>query len=579
MHEVIIRGGTIVDGTGERAYLGDVALDGGLITAIGPPGTVQGEAAEVIDATGLLVTPGFVDVHTHYDGQITWDPELSPSCWHGVTTVVMGNCGVGFAPVAPDRREWLIGLMEGVEDIPGSALSAGIQWAWETFPEFLDAVETLPKAVDVGTQVPHGAVRAYVMGDRGAANESATPEDIAGMAAIVQEGIEAGALGFSTSRTIAHRAIDGRPVPGTFAAAEELLGVGAALAAADAGVFEVAPAGVLGEDLDAPDAEFRWMRAVAEATGRPVTFALLQHDLAPRAWERTLELSAQAADEGLPLRPQVASRPLGLLLGLQTFHPLMGRSAFQEVGHLPLEELVEALRQPERRARIIAEDKAALSDPLSSVIGFGLDRIFPMGMPPDYEPAPSDSVAARAERAGVSPTELLYDLLLSRDGRELLMRPLLGYSDFTHDPIREMLLHPTSALGLGDGGAHCGAICDASNTTYLLTHWVRDRQRGQRLPLEWVIRKMTQDTASLYGLNDRGQLRVGMKADVNVIDLERLCLYLPEMVFDLPGGARRLIQRADGYRATIVAGEVIQRDGKDTGARPGALVRGARAGV
>jgi N-acyl-D-aspartate/D-glutamate deacylase len=574
MHELIIRGGTIVDGTGDPAFAGDVAVDGGVVTEVG---RVDGEAAEAIDATGLLVTPGFVDVHTHYDGQITWDPQLTPSCWHGVTTVVMGNCGVGFAPVAPNRREWLIGLMEGVEDIPGAALSAGIQWAWETFPEFLDALDTLPKALDVGTQVPHGAVRGYVMGERGAANEPATAEDIAAMAAIVQEGIEAGALGFSTSRTIAHRAIDGRPVPGTHAAEAELLGLGGALGAAGAGVFEVAPAGVLGEDLDAPDAEFAWMRAVAEATGRPVTFALLQHDQEPRAWERMLELCGRAADAGLPLRPQVAGRPLGLLLGLQTFHPLMDRRAFQEIGHLPLAELVEALSEPARRRRILAEGPHGEGAGGMSFIGLGLDRIFPLGDPLDYEPAPEDSVAARAEQAGVSPWELLYDLLLSQDGRELLMRPLLGYSDFTQEPIREMLLHPTSALGLGDGGAHCGAISDASTTTYMLTHWARDRARGPRLPLEWVVRKMTHETATLYGLNDRGQLRPGMKADVNVIDFDRLNLHLPRMAFDLPGGARRLLQRADGYRATIVSGQVVQRDGVDTGARPGALVRGARS--
>jgi N-acyl-D-amino-acid deacylase len=575
MHQLVISGGTVVDGTGGPPFAGDVAIDDGRITAVGRVGA---EAAEVIDARGLVVTPGFVDVHTHYDGQITWDPLLTPSCWHGVTTVVMGNCGVGFAPAAPDRRQWLIGLMEGVEDIPGAALSAGIQWGWESFPEFLDFLDRVPKALDVGTQVPHGAVRAYVMGDRGAANEPAGAEDIDRMAAIVREGIEAGALGFSTSRTIAHRAIDGRPVPGTFAAEEELRGIGAALAAAGRGVFEVAPAGVLGEDLDAPQAEMRWMRKVAEETGRPVTFALLQHDLAPDAWKEMLALSDEAASEGIPLRPQVAGRPLGLLLGLQTFHPLSGRAAFVDAARRAggdLDALVGELREPHVRDAILA-DRGRIDTGGMDFIGLGLDRIFALGEPPDYEPAPEQSIAARAERAGCSPWELLYDLLLDSDGRALLMRPLLGYSGFTQDPIREMLLHKTSALGLGDGGAHCGAICDASNTTYLLTHWARDRSRGERLALEWVIRKMTHDTATLYGLGDRGLLKAGMKADVNVIDFDGLTLHRPAMVFDLPSEARRLIQRADGYCATIVKGQVILRDGEDTGARPGQLVRGAR---
>jgi N-acyl-D-aspartate/D-glutamate deacylase len=571
VHDLIVRGGTVVDGTGAPRRVADVAVDDGRITEVG---RVEGDGAEVIDAAGMLVTPGFVDVHTHYDGQVTWDPTLTPSSWHGVTTVVMGNCGVGFAPARPDRHDWLIGLMEGVEDIPGAALSTGIRWGWETFPEFLDFLDAQPLALDVGTQVPHGAVRAYVMGDRGARNEPATADDSAAMAGIVREAIEAGALGVSTSRTIAHRAIDGEPVPGTFAAEDELFALGRALADVGTGVFELAPAGALGEDLAAADREMDWMRRLAREIDRPVTFALLQNDFDPDQWARMLELALEVHDQGVPIRPQVAGRPLGLLLGLQTFHPLGARPSYQAIASLPLDERVARLRAPETRAAILSD--APERDDAMEFIGMGLDRIFPMGDPPDYEPAPEASIAARAQREDRDPTDLLYDLLLEQDGRELLLRPLLGYSRFTQDPIREMVLHPTSALGLGDGGAHVGAICDASIETYMLTHWARDRSRGARLPLELVVRKMTSDTASLYGLGDRGELVPGKKADLNVIDFDELVLRRPEMHYDLPGGARRLLQRAEGYEATIVSGKVVLRDGRDTGARPGALVRGAR---
>ena len=595
MHDLVIRNGTIVDGTGAAAFTGDLAVDGGVITAVGradapsqraadapsqraadAPGrpTIDAAGREEIDATGKLVTPGFVDIHTHYDGQVTWDPTLAPSSWHGVTTVVMGNCGVGFAPARPDRHEWLIGLMEGVEDIPGTALAQGITWGWETFPEFLDVLDAQPLMLDVATQVPHGAVRGYVMGERGARNEPATPDDIAAMARIVREGIEAGALGVSTSRTIAHRAIDGEPVPGTFAAEDELFAMGRALRDAGTGVFELAPAGVMGEDLAAPEREMEWMIRLTEETGRPITFALIQHDLEPDQWKKMLDLVGEAYDRGLPIRPQVAGRPLGLLLGLQTFHALRDRPSYRAIEDLPLEAKVAALRDPGLRARILAESPAA--DPRMAFIGLGLDRTFRLGDPPDYEPDPSASIAAHAERAGRDPWELYYDLLLEDDGRQLLLRPLLGYAQFTQDPIREMVLHPATALGLGDGGAHVGAICDASIETYMLTHWVRDRTRGERLPLELVIRKMTSDTAQLYGLGDRGVLAPGMKGDVNVIDFAGLTLRRPEMHHDLPANAPRLLQTAEGYSATIVGGQVVMRDGVETGARPGALLRGAR---
>ena len=572
MHDLVIRGGTIVDGTGGPARPGDVAVDAGRITAVGRVGP---DAATVLDATGCVVTPGFVDVHTHYDGQVTWDPTLAPSSWHGVTTLVMGNCGVGFAPARPERREWLIGLMEGVEDIPGTALAAGIRWGWETFPEFLDFLDVQPLALDVATQVPHGAVRGYVMGERGARNEPASPDDIAGMAKIVREGVEAGALGVSTSRTIAHRAIDGEPVPGTYAAEAELFAMGRALAEAGAGVFELAPAGVMGEDLAAPDREMDWMRRLAAEFERPVTFALLQHDHDPDQWRRMLDLALEAHEDGVPVRPQVAGRPLGLLLGLQTFHPLRDRPTYRALEPLALDEKVARLREPSVRRAILSEAPPA-RDGIEAYIGLGLDRIFRLGEPPDYEPAPEESIAAVARREGRDPWDLFYDLLLENDGRELLLRPLLGYSNFTQDPIREMVLHPATALGLGDGGAHVGAICDASIETYMFTHWVRDRSRGERLPIELVVRKMTSDTATLYGLHDRGTIEVAKKADLNVIDVDRLVLHRPEMHYDLPAGARRLLQRADGYRATLVSGVVIRRDGVDTDARPGALVRGGR---
>jgi N-acyl-D-aspartate/D-glutamate deacylase len=573
MHELVIRGGTVVDGTGAPARTADVAIDAGVVTEVGD---LNGTAAEhEIDADGLLVTPGVVDVHTHYDGQVTWDPLLTPSSWHGVTTLVMGNCGVGFAPVRPGSEEWLIQLMEGVEDIPGTALAEGITWGWESFPDYLDVLEQLPRVLDVGTQVPHGAGRADDMGERGARNEPATPEDIAEMARIVRDGIAAGALGFSTSRTIMHRAVDGEPVPGTFAAEDELFGIGRALGDLGAGVFELAPAGVMGEDALAPEREVDWMRRLAAAIRRPVSFALLQHNQAPEQWRDLLKLAEEANAEGADLRPQVAGRPLNMLVGWQTFHPFKDRPTYVRLAELPLAERIVELRKPEVKAAILAEKPAQLEGILQFVLT-SLDRIYPMGEPPVYEPGPDTSVAAIAAREGRDDEDVLYDLMLQHDGRELLMMALLGYSHGNLEAIKDMLLHPNTALGLSDGGAHCGVICDASTPTTMLTHFVRDRSAGERIPLEVAVRKMTSDTARLYGLGDRGVLAPGYKADVNVIDFDRLNLRLPELVFDLPGGARRLVQRADGYVATVVSGEVTFREGEPTGARPGRLVRGAR---
>ena len=585
MHDLVLRGGTVVDGTGTPPRIADVAVDGGRIAAVG---AVGGGARETLDASGLLVVPGFVDVHTHYDAQATWDAHLSPSSWHGVTTVVLGNCGVGFAPARRDRHDWLIGLMEGVEDIPGAALAAGMRWDWETFPEYLDALARMPRAIDVGAQVPHGALRAYVMGERGAANEPATADDIEAMAALVREALEAGALGFTTSRTVGHRGVDGRPVPGTFAQEDELWGIGRALAAAGRGVFEVAQAGVggrtAGDATGAAEAEVAWMTRLSATIARPVSFLLMQTADEPEAWRRLLALADDATERGANLVPQVAARPFGMLAGHQSrVNPFAARPTYREIAALPLGERVHRLRDFEIRRRILAERSATDAEPgtLGALLGPAMYAcLFPLGDPPDYEPTAEASVAAIAAREQRDPEAVLYDLMLRHEGRELLFYPVLNYAGCTAEPLREMILHPRSVLGLGDGGAHCGIVCDASMTTFMLTHWVRDRRRGPRIPLETAVRALTRDPAALYGLDDRGMIRPGLKADVNVIDFDRLQLRLPEMAFDLPTGARRRVQRADGYVATLVGGEVVMRHGVPTGRLPGVVIgrRGRPAG-
>ena len=523
-----------------------------------------------------MVTPGWVDIHTHYDGQVTWDEVLAPTAWHGVTTLVMGNCGVGFAPAEPGRRDWLIGLMEGVEDIPGTALAEGIDWSWETFPEYLDALQGRRWTMDVGTQIAHGAVRAYVMGDRGATNEPATPDDIEAMTEIVAEALRAGALGFSTSRTIAHTAIDGEPVPGTFAAEDELFGIGSALAAEGTGVFELAPAGAAGEDIVSPAKEVDWMTRLSAKIDRPVTFALIQVDAAPELWRELMDASLAAAEEGADVWPQVAGRATGLLSGHHTTYSLFDAfPAYQELKAKELSdaELAEALRDPAVRASILDwEPDAGTADQLAGAY----DRTFLLGDPPDYEPGPDRSLAGIAAASGRHPLEVAYDAMLVDDGQGLLYVPILNYAQGSLEPVREMFLHPRAASGLADGGAHCGVICDASMPTFMLTHWTRDRSRGERLPLEWVVKKQTHDTARLYGLADRGTIEVGMLGDLNVIDYDHLQLAPPQVVRDLPAGGSRLVQRAEGYVATIKSGVVTFDHGDDTGARPGELIRGAR---
>ena len=567
MYDMVIRNGTVIDGSGSAGQLRDVAISAGRIAAVGKD---IGPGEKEIDAQGLLVTPGWVDIHTHYDGQVSWDPLLTPSSWNGVTTVVMGNCGVGFAPVVPGKEDYLIQLMEGVEDIPGSALAEGIEWTWETFPEYLDAIDRLPHAIDFGAQVPHGSVRTYVMGERGANNEKATAEEVAAMAAIVKEGLEAGALGFSTTRTILHRAGDGELAPGTTADREEVIGIGRAMGEVGYGVFEVA------SDLAPEEEELSWMRQIGRETGRPVTFACLQNNEDPDQWKRLLAAVDEDRAAGGTLTPQVAQRPAGVLFSLESSgHPFILHDAYQKVALLPMPERVAALREPGLRSEILDNppDLSALPEVFTKSLT-DWDNMFPLGDPIDYEPPRENSVLSQAKNKGCSPAEFAYDTMLEREGKGILYMPLLGYSNGDFEALREMMVHPHAVFGLSDGGAHCGLICDASMPSYLLTHWARDRSRGERIPIEELVHNQTRRTASFYGMLDRGLIAPGMKADVNLIDFAGLTIHPPQMVYDLPSDARRLIQKVDGYKMTICNGEVILQDGVDTGARPGKLVRG-----
>jgi N-acyl-D-aspartate/D-glutamate deacylase len=586
MYDLTITGGTVVDGTGDKPFRADIGVSNGVIVEVrrrdGDDTGLSGEAAQTIDATGRIVTPGFVDIHTHYDGQVSWDGLLEPSSMHGVTTVVSGNCGVGFAPVAPGREQWLIELMEGVEDIPGTALTEGISWGWESFPEYLDVIEKQRLAVDFGTQVAHGAVRGYAMGDRGARNEAATADDIALMARIVQEAVEAGALGFSTSRTEAHRAIDGEPVPGTYAAEDELFALGRAMAAGGQAVFEVAPDGTAGENVDGPMREMDWMVRLAAEIDRPVSFAMVQTQSAPDMWRKQLDIAGAAFDDGIRIHPQFAARPFGMLFGFEGYHAFTHRPTFRRLkAELGPGELVAKLADPAVREAILSEtdlpaQPLPLFDSLFAFIQHSAATMYAIGDPPDYEPTPDRTVAAIAQQRGQDPLAAMYDLMLESDGTAVLMLPFFNYVEGNHDAIHEMLSHRAAISGLSDGGAHCGLICDASLPTFMLTHWVRDRHRGARFPLEYVVRKQTLDTATLFGLSDRGVLAKGKKADANVIDMEALTLGVPKMAYDLPAGGRRLIQGARGYEATVVSGVVTRRHGVDTGARPGQLLRGVR---
>ena len=566
-YDLVIRHGTIVDGGGGTPFDGDVAVRDGVIAAVG---RVAARGRQEIDARGQLVTPGFVDIHTHYDGQATWDARLQPSSWHGVTTVVAGNCGVGFAPCRAADHDRLIRLMEGVEDIPFPVLTAGLPWNWESFPDYLDAVGHRRFDVDLGLQLPHAALLVFVMGERGADREPATSADIATMAALARAAVAAGALGFTTSRTLNHRTSDGQPTPTLTAAEDELLGIALGLKAANAGVLQFV------SDFADPLAEFAMLRRLCETSGRPLSFSLAQSSRAPNGWKTLLAALGQATAAGLPMRAQVAPRAVGVLLGLElTLNPFSLYPAYRAIAHLPLAERAARLADAAFRTELLAgrpEQRDALG--ASTLVNWA--EMYALGDDPDYEPAAAASVAARAAARGVAPEHVAIDQMLANGGRGMIYVPFLNYADGSLDPSYAMLVHPDAVPGLSDGGAHVGMICDGSFPTSLLTHWTRDRRRGPRLAVEAVVRMQSHDTAAALGLGDRGRIAPGLRADLNVIDYARLRLHAPQVAYDLPAGGRRLVQRADGYTATIVAGEVTYRDGEPTGALPGRLLRGAR---
>jgi N-acyl-D-aspartate/D-glutamate deacylase len=563
MYDLIIRSGTVIDGTGKDRFVADVAITNGTITKIGK---IDGTATEEIDAQGKIVAPGWVDIHTHYDGQATWDPLLAPSSWHGVTTVVMGNCGVGFAPVKPGDRNFLIELMEGVEDIPGAALSEGIDWKWESFPEYLDTLESIPRAIDVATQVPHGAIRAYVMGERCNTDYAPTKAEVEEMATLVREGVEAGALGFSSSKTLLHKDVHGEYMPGTFSGNDEMLALGLGMKGLNNSVFELV-SDHLGEDD-----EWAWVTDFQKQTGLTVT---LIATTAP-AYEngRMYKLAEQARTEGREIRPQAAGRPTGVLHGLQSsFNAFVGHPTWRkELAQLDHEDLMARLFEPNTKAQILSETsviQGGLMQDLPSLMG----QVFPLGENPNYEPLPEESIAGIARARGLDVMEVMYDMLIANGGEELFYQPLGGYQGFSLDYQKKLLEHPNVLFGLSDGGAHCGVIADAGMPTFIMTHWGRDRTRGEKMSLEFIVQSLTSSTAHAYGMFDRGQLTEGMIADINVIDFSQLRLHRPEAVFDLPAGGRRLVQRVEGYDVTIKSGQVIFTKGEHSGALPGKLVR------
>jgi N-acyl-D-aspartate/D-glutamate deacylase len=564
-YDLVVRGGRVYDGSGGEAREVDIGVKDGVIAAVGQ---VNGAGAEEIDARGKIVTPGFVDIHTHYDGQATWDQRMQPSSWHGVTTVVMGNCGVGFAPCHGEDHDRLVRLMEGVEDIPFPVLTQGLPWNWKSYPDYLDSLQDRRFDVDIGSQLPHAALRVFVMGERGANREPATPADIAAMAAIAQRAAEAGALGFSTSRTLNHRTSDGQPTPTLTAGEDELTGIAMGLKAAGKGALQVV------SDFADPEAEFAMLRRIVEASGRPMSFSLVQSPLQPQSYKTLLNAVSDAVDAGLSIKAQVAARPVGVLLGLElTVNPFTHYPVYKEIAGRPLAERVAALKDPSFRERLLANPPA---DGVRGMAG-AWGRMHLMSGLPDYEPTQESTVAYQAGAQGVAPELIALDHMLSADGKAMLYVPFLNYAEGSLDPAHFMLTHRDTVPGLSDGGAHVGMICDGSFPTTMITHWTRDRTRGPKLPLEQVIRMQTQDTARTVGLYDRGLIARGFRADLNVIDYDKLTLFAPQVAHDLPAGGRRLIQRAKGYVATIVAGQVTYRDGEPTDALPGRLLRGAQA--
>ena len=564
-YDLVVRGGLVHDGLGSAPREADIAVKDGLVAAVG---AVAGRGTEEIDARGQLVTPGFVDIHTHYDGQATWDQRMQPSSWHGVTTVVMGNCGVGFAPCRPEDHDRLVRLMEGVEDIPFPVLSQGLPWNWESYPDYLASLEKRRFDVDIGSQLPHAAVRVFVMGERGANREPATEADIAAMAKIAQGAAEAGALGFTTSRTLNHRTSDGQPTPTLTAGEDELTGIAMGLKAAGKGVLQFV------SDFGDEDAEFAMLRRVVAASGRPMSFSLIQNPMRPQSYKSLLHAVEDANAAGLSIKAQVAARPVGVLLGLElTVNPFTHYPVYKEIAALSLEERVKALKDPDFRARLFA------SRPEDGIrgAGGGFVRMHLMSDQPDYEPTDASTVAHVAAETGADPQAVALDHMLSKGGRGMLYVPFLNYAEGSLDPAYAMINHKDAIPGLSDGGAHVGMICDGSFPTTMITHWTRDRTRGPRIPLEQVIRLQTRETARAVGLYDRGVLAPGYRADLNVIDYDNLTLHAPQVAYDLPAGGRRLIQRASGYMATVVAGQITYRDGEATDALPGRLVRGGKS--
>jgi N-acyl-D-aspartate/D-glutamate deacylase len=583
MYDRIIKGGTVLDGSGAKPFTADIALKDGRIVEVG---RIAAAARETIDADGLIVTPGWVDIHSHYDGQVTWDSQLAPSFWHGVTTVLMGNCGVGFAPARPDRHDFLIGLMEGVEDIPGTTLSEGINWEWESFPEYLDALDRKSWALDVGAQMPHGALRAYVMGERAGRKEAATADDIAEMVRLTAEAQAAGSFGFSTSRTVFHRSSDGVPVPGTYAEQDEVYAIAETLAKSGHGVLEVAPT-TPDESSDAPQTELDWMADVSARTGCPITFLCLQHNQRPDWWQHQLDFCDRARDRGAVVVPQIFCRAISVMLGLRSrFHPFIRGATFKWLKDLPFAEMVRRLKQdPELRRRMALEGVANVygaddpSDPFAGQMNLNWAKVYALGNPPVYEPTPEQSIAAIAGAGSRDPREVVLDIMLEDGGESFIQYPFMGFAYGNLGPVEAMLKNPYSIPGAADGGAHVSTICDGGIPTFMLTHWVRDRTAGERFPLEYIVKKQTYDTAAFYGFNDRGLIKPGLKADLNLIDFDRLGFGPPRMIHDLPAGGPRLMQKATGDVATLVSGEIIQRNGEDTEARPGKLVRSRRGGV